>query len=88
MKAYQIIALQKQYGNITLDEVIAILNRKYICPKCAGKGLEKVIVRYGSYGYSEDEYENRDCDICDGHGYTEKEMIPDVITKVVGYELK
>jgi len=88
MKTHQIIALQKQYGNITLDKVIAILNRKYICPKCSGKGLEKVITRYGSYGYSEDEYENRDCDICDGHGYTEKEMIPKEITNVVGYELK
>ena len=86
MKTKDLISLQKEYGDLKISEILSKQNRPFICPKCKGAGIERKIVRYGEYGYTNDVYENINCNICDGHGYTTKEMKPKVKTEIVGYE--
>lgn len=66
--------------------------RKYKCPKCKGTGLYEF--RYNAYpsglpdsDWAEDwKTGTTKCDLCDGHGATEKEYIPEY--EVVGYKTK
>lgn len=86
MKIIDLITLQKRYGDIKISEVIAKQNRPFICPKCNGTGSENRLVRQGNYGYTDDEYKIVDCNICDGYGYTQRQMKPKIKTEIIGYE--
>lgn len=86
MKIIDLIALQTKYGDIKIGEVIAKQNRPFICPKCEGVGSESKLVREGIYGYTDSEYKTIDCNICDGYGYTQRQMKPKIKTEIIGYE--
>jgi rubrerythrin len=92
MRPYDVEMMIKIYGDIKLSELLEKLkgNKKFICPKCKGKGT--VSIKYDAYptglpdsGWVSDwQYKDVDCDVCKGHGYTEKQMKPKY--EFVGYE--
>lgn len=63
---------------------------KFLCPLCMGVG--KIQQKYNAYpsglpdsGFVDDwKYRNVHCNLCDGLGYTEKQLKP--VTKIVGYK--
>lgn len=83
----------KCYGeNTTLGELVGKIqgNKIYKCPKCCGKGY--ISKRYNAYpsglpdsGWVEDwKWEDIECDLCNGDGYTEHEYKPKM--KQVGWK--
>ena len=80
------------YGDIKLSEVMEKLDRKWVCPKCGGKGSLRV--RYNAYpsgfpdsGWVVDwKFKNVECEVCEGHGYTKKQLREVVKTEVLGYK--
>lgn len=86
MKTKDLIQLQKDYGDLKISEIIAKQNRDFLCPKCNGSGIERKLIKHGDYGYTDDVYQNVDCDICDGHGYTQKQLKAKIKTEIIGYE--
>lgn len=85
MKTKDFLEAQEKYGDLKISEILEILNRPFICPKCKGTGIERKLIYQGNWGYSDDVYENIDCDVCDGHGYTTKEKKPVIKTKIIGF---
>lgn len=87
MKVHDIDVLISQYGDLKLSEIrLKIMgDRKYRCPNCNGIGV--VRVKYNAYpsglpdsGWVEDwKYKAVGCDLCNGHGYTVKEYVPNMI---------
>lgn len=65
------------------DNVIGA--RRFLCPKCNGRGYVKV--EYNSYppGFPdsgfvyEAAYKDVECDLCKAFGYTEKQMKPKMV---------
>ena len=91
MKAKVLIKLLNKYNkDTTLGEVLEKegWSEHYRCPKCNGKGTNKIKVKEGRMGYWEAEYKDKKCDVCNGQGYTKKEIIEKTKTEVVGYEEK
>lgn len=87
MKNKDVRKLIQLYGSeITLQEILKNQGKEFICPKCQGNGTEKKLVRQGVWGYTDDEYKLIDCDICGGHGYTQREIKPKYKTELIGYE--
>ena len=86
--------LLTQYGDLKLSEVITKLKGPNIhpCPKCGTHGFS--MVKYNAYpsglpdsGWVDDWQEKKvTCSLCDGLGYTEKEMKPIIKTTILGYE--
>ena len=85
-------------GNVTLNEVLEYVKSHspyvhlpYKCPKCNGQGY--LVREYNGYpsglpdsgSVYEAAYDYRKCDLCDGMGYTKKEMKPITETKIVGW---
>ena len=84
---YKLSELLDKYGpDATLGDIFEQSKGpyKYKCPKCNGRGYNKCM--YNGYegelpnnGFTyvfEEAYRDEKCDICNGIGYTEKEMIP------------
>lgn len=92
MKVAQLKRAIQVLGDIKLSEAIKFYDRPHECPKCKGDGVLQI--RYNAYpnglpdsGWVEDwKIKTIDCDVCEGHGYTKKEMKPIVKTEVLGYE--
>jgi DnaJ-class molecular chaperone len=92
MKIHELKRIIDIYGDVKISEAIKSYGRPYTCPKCNGDGVKKVT--YNAYpsglpdsGWVED-IRTRDigCDLCEGHGYTEKELKPIIKKEIVGYE--
>lgn len=91
MKTKDLITLQEIYGDIKISEIVKLLDRPYKCPKCNGEGGEQK--RYNAYpsglpdsGWVEEwKFKYVQCDLCEGHGYTKRELKPVTKTEVVGY---
>ena len=69
-----------RYGSdITLGELFLHLtqDRGYRCPKCGGKGFV-TIEAVDFYGY-DIEYRDKECDLCKGTGFTDKQMKPKMV---------
>ena len=83
-----------KYGDIPVSQVIEKLkrDRKFVCPKCKGKGRIQVIVDSGHPNmdklHRSPTYGAEDCDLCQRYGYTEtlKKLIVRVEKTVMGYE--
>ena len=86
-EVYNINTYISRYGNISLSRLKEILldGRKYLCPKCKGRGYVKT--EYNGYPSGlpdsmfvyEAAYKDIKCDLCNGMGYTYKKMIPNFI---------
>ncbi|MFD1899230.1 hypothetical protein [Enterococcus termitis] len=88
MKAYEIKKLIKFYSaSATLGEIFEDFGRPYECPQCEGTGFyqKKVVVPYPrglpDSGWVPDsiEYKRSQCELCDGHGYSDKEYKPKMV---------
>ncbi|WP_310876927.1 hypothetical protein [Priestia megaterium] len=88
MKIRDLEKLMDQYGDSTLGDIIASKkgNRIHECPKCKGEGENRVCVVPGEYGYRDPIYSTKDCDVCNGVGYTERLLKPKIKTEIIGYE--
>lgn len=92
MKAREIEAMIKTYGDVRLGDILQSFKRPYKCPKCDGRGGKQE--RYNAYpsglpdsGWAVDwRYNFVECDLCVGHGALSREMKPVTETKIVGYE--
>lgn len=45
------------------------------CPQCKTQGTVGYIVRHGEWGYSDDVWGKKKCEVCGGEGYTKHEMV-------------
>ena len=88
MKVHEIDALISRFGSgTTLREIRQYVmgNRIHKCPKCHGNGY--VEVEYNAYpsglpdsGFAVDmRIKHEPCELCDAHGYTEKELKPKMV---------
>ena len=87
MKTNEVIQLLDTYGNITLKELVERVQgtRIHKCPQCEGRGF--IVEYYNAYPsglpdsgwvYEEGRRELC-CNLCKGHGYTEKEYKPKLV---------
>ena len=91
--------ISKFGGNITLNEVLEYvkshspyIHLPYKCPKCNGQGY--LVREYNGYpsglpdsgSVYEPAFDYRICDLCEGMGYTNREMKPKFETKIIGWE--
>jgi hypothetical protein len=92
MKRVELESVLRIYGNKTIGEIIESMKKPYKCPKCEAKGY--TTETYDAYprglpdsGWATD-YRTRkiECDLCKGHGYTEREYKPKIKTEIIGYE--
>lgn len=94
MKIEELEQLLNKYGDITLSELITKTKGKntYKCPKCQGKGdITEIYNAYPSNlpdsGWVDDFRERKkECDVCNGVGYTSKELKVITETKIIGYK--
>lgn len=83
-------AINKYGSEMTLGKLLDIVKNdyKYVCPKCGGYGYKEE--KYYVMSHSSDDdgarYRQVHCEVCDGIGYTEKEMVPVTENHTVGYE--
>ncbi|PFT50860.1 MULTISPECIES: hypothetical protein [Bacillus cereus group] len=92
MKIVQLKEAIQIFGNFKLSEIIKMQDRPYECPKCKGEG--SLQAKYDAYpkglpdsGWAQDiKTKIVECEICQGHGYTKKQMRPIVKTEILGYE--
>jgi hypothetical protein len=93
MKACDIARLIEKHGaSASLWDVFNTYGKKYRCPKCNTQG--GTTEYYNAYpsglpdsGFVQDmQPKFVECDLCEGHGYTEIEYKPKLKTEVVGYE--
>lgn len=78
MKTREMVALTSNYGrDCTLGEILDIYlkNLPFICPKCNGNGRIRAVSDGG---------EEKECDLCNGEGYTKYRMVPKMV--VDGWE--
>ena len=93
MTPYNIQQLINKFGNVSLQELFEIckMDRKYICPKCKGNGftiekINKYPKNLPDSGFVEDIHDVEvTCKVCDGIGYTTKEMIENKKIIIDGY---
>lgn len=70
-----------KYGSKkTIGEILKLEmgDKVYICPKCKGTGYETIVI-HGVLGYTNDEFFNKTCVLCNGIGYTNSEYKPKYI---------
>ncbi|PGY46863.1 hypothetical protein [Bacillus thuringiensis] len=95
MKIQELRRLVSKYGeSIRLGDVLKRVKGDYIyeCPKCKGEGF--MVTYYDAYppglpdsGWVTDmKPKHHNCDLCNGKGYTDKELKPKYKTELVGYE--
>lgn len=84
-------ALMSKYGDLPLSTIIDILHQQapddkfHLCPKCNGRGI--VQAKYNGYPSGlpdsgwvyEEATKDIKCDLCEGTGYTEKKMVPNMV---------
>lgn len=86
MKAFEIKALEKEYGSeATLEQVFELLERPYQCPQCNGAAVcckpspKNTFLGKLLNQAVESEQVLSACELCDGQGWTEKEFVPKLI---------
>jgi len=94
MKIHDLKQLMDRYGDLKISEIIDLKNKPFACPKC--KGLGAMFVSYNTYpqGLLHSEWvqdikhKEVKCEVCDGEGYTAKELKPKTRTRteIIGYE--
>ena len=85
LKVTNIVSLIDIYGkDTTLGEIFdKVANgRIHKCPKCNGMG--HITTRY--YKYFDVFEKEKECDLCDGQGYTKEEYTPKMVQD--GWEVK
>lgn len=94
MRAYDVKKIIDINGDMMLSELFERMKNgnQFECPKCEGKGYTtKMVNTYPSglpdSGWVQDlQPVDKDCDICNGIGYTRKQMKPKIKTEIIGYE--
>lgn len=88
MKAFEAKRLGNEYGSkTTLEELFNLFERPFECPQCKGLGTynKRTRVPYPSglpdSGWVPDEikYVPTSCELCEGHGWVEKEYKPKLV---------
>ena len=88
MKVHDAVKLVEEFGgDTTLNQVLKMVQngRIHKCPKCNGTGIIKI--KYNAYppglpdsGWVQKwEYKEKECDLCDGEGYTYNEYKPKMV---------
>lgn len=92
MKKVDLVNLERLHGNVKIGEIINTMNLPYTCPKCSGAGFNEKT--YDAYpeglpdsGWAQDmKVKLLECELCKGHGFTEKQYLPDIKVEVIGYK--
>ena len=94
MKIRELEEIMSAYGDISIGEIIKKKkgNNKYKCPKCEGNGFTTKLVDMYPSGLPDSGWATdmkpvySDCDLCNGIGYTSRQLKPKTETKIIGYE--